>query len=49
MKIRISATIDPETDRELGHILKKGKHRNKSHIVEDALRLYIDEVKHEKH
>ena len=48
MKIRISATIDPETDRKLEHILKRGKHRNKSHIVEDALCLYIDEVKHEK-
>ena len=48
MKTRISATIDPRLDKELDNILKRGKHRNKSHIIEDALNRFIDEVKNEK-
>ena len=39
MKERISATIDKETKRDLKEILKEGKHRNISHIVEDAIKL----------
>ncbi len=47
MKIRISATIDPITDQGLEKILKKGKHRNKSHIIEEALKRFIMEDKNE--
>ena len=47
MKIRISATIDPETNKELEKILKKGKYRNKSHIVEDAIKFLIEGEKNE--
>jgi len=47
MKTRISATIDPETNKKLDRILKRGKHRNKSHIIEDALNRFINEVKDE--
>jgi len=43
MKTRISATIDPETNKKLEKILKKGKHRNKSHIIEDIIKKYTDE------
>jgi len=48
MKTRISATIDPGLDKELDKILKRGKHRNKSHIIEDALNKFINGVKDEK-
>ena len=44
-KIRISTTIDPETDKLLGKILKKkGIYRNKSHIVEEAIKEFAKEV-----
>jgi len=39
MKIRISSTIDEKTDKILENISKKGKYRNKSHIVEEAIKL----------
>lgn len=42
-KIRISTTIDPETDKLLDKILKKGRHRNKSHIVEEAIKVFAKE------
>ncbi len=44
MKKRVSATIDPDTDRILDSLLEEGKYRNKSHIIEDAIKL-LDEVK----
>ena len=42
MKIRISATIEEKTDKILDKILKEGKYRNKSHIIEEAI-LTLDE------
>lgn len=37
-KERVSATIDFETKKLLDEILKKGKHRNISHIIEEAIK-----------
>lgn len=48
MKGRISATIDKETERILEELLKDGKYRNKSHIIEKALELLMKEEKNEK-
>lgn len=39
MKVRISATIDKETEEIIEEFLKKGKYRNKSHVIEDAIKL----------
>lgn len=39
MKVRVSATIDEETDRILNSLLKDGKYRNKSHIIEKAIEI----------
>jgi len=39
MKERISATIEKETLRVLKEILKNGKYRNRSHVIEDAIKL----------
>ena len=40
MKERISATIDKETVKSIERILKKKKHRNKSHVIEDAIKFF---------
>ncbi len=37
MKIRISATIDKKTENAIDSLLKKGKFRNKSHVIEEAI------------
>lgn len=42
MKIRISATIDEETERKLDKILKNSKYRNKSHIIEEAINHFLE-------
>ncbi|NLA40293.1 MAG: ribbon-helix-helix protein, CopG family [Smithella sp.] len=39
MKTRISATIDKETEKIIEEFLKKGKYRNKSHVIEEAIKL----------
>ncbi|MFH1801281.1 MAG: ribbon-helix-helix protein, CopG family [archaeon] len=39
MKERISATIDKETLSIIKELLKKGKYRNKSHIIEEAIKI----------
>ena len=39
MKERVSATIDKETIKIINDLLKKGKYRNKSHVIEDAIKL----------
>ncbi len=44
-KTRVSATIDPETNELLDEILKKGKYRNKSHILEEAIKHFAKEHK----
>jgi Arc/MetJ-type ribon-helix-helix transcriptional regulator len=43
MKIRVSATIDPETEKMLDTIMKDGNFRNKSHIIEDAIKFFKEE------
>lgn len=37
MKIRISATIEKETEALISKLLKKGRYRNKSHVIEEAV------------
>jgi len=39
MKSRISATVDKETAKVVEDMLKKGIYRNKSHIIEEAIKL----------
>ena len=41
MKVRVSATIDKETDKLLDEFLKKSKFRNKSHLIEEAITNFI--------
>lgn len=38
MKVRISATIDEETLKIIEEKLKKGNYRNKSHVIEEAIK-----------
>jgi Arc/MetJ-type ribon-helix-helix transcriptional regulator len=38
-KERISATVEKETLEKIEKILKRGKFRNKSHIIEAAIEL----------
>lgn len=45
MKRRISATVDEETEKEIDRILKKGRFRNKSHVIEEAIRFFGKEGK----
>ena len=47
-KIRISATIDPETNKLLDKVIKKGKYRNKSHILEEAIKKFSKEEVNDK-
>jgi len=37
MKKRISATVDNKAIKKIKELLKKGKYRNKSHIIEEAI------------
>jgi len=48
MKIRISATIEKQTEEILNSLLKGGKYRNKSHIIEKAIELLNKEEKNVK-
>ena len=45
MKTRISATVDEETSKIIDDILKKGEFRNKSHVIEKAIKLLKEEIK----
>jgi Arc/MetJ-type ribon-helix-helix transcriptional regulator len=47
MKERMSVTVDPETLKRVEKIMKTGRYRNVSHLVEDAIKL-LGEVKNEK-
>lgn len=40
VKERISATVEKETVRRINGILKRGKYRNKSHVIEEALEIF---------
>ena len=46
-KERVSATIDPETSKVLDKIMKNGKYRNKSHLIEEAVKFFARESKNE--
>lgn len=48
MKIRISATIDKETEKKIERILKDRRYRNKSHVIEDAIEILDKEVQSKK-
>jgi Arc/MetJ-type ribon-helix-helix transcriptional regulator len=37
MKIRVSATIDEETEAIISELVKKRLYRNKSHVIEEAI------------
>lgn len=39
MKERISATVEKETISIIDSMLKDGKYRNKSHVIEKAVKL----------
>jgi len=39
MKVRISATIDKETKKIINSLLKDKDFRNKSHVIEKAIKL----------
>ena len=45
VKERISATIDPETSKVIDKIMKRGKYRNKAHLIEEAILLLDKEDK----
>jgi Arc/MetJ-type ribon-helix-helix transcriptional regulator len=40
MKKRISATISEKTEKILESLLKKGIFRNKSHVIEEAIKAF---------
>jgi Arc/MetJ-type ribon-helix-helix transcriptional regulator len=45
MKERISATVDERTIKIIKEILKKGAYRNKSHVIEEAIKLLKEKLK----
>lgn len=45
MKARISATIDDGTLKIIEELLKKGIYRNKSHVIEEAIKLLKEKKK----
>lgn len=47
MKKRISATVDEKTEKLIELILKEGNYRNKSHVIEDAIK-NLEEKRKEK-
>lgn len=40
----MSATIDKETEKKIERILRRGSYRNKSHVLEEAIKLLSKEV-----
>lgn len=42
MKKRISATVEAETENLISSLLKKGIYRNKSHVIESAIKSLAD-------
>lgn len=43
MKKRISATIDSATEKFLEDIMAAGRYRNKSHAIEEVIRIFWEE------
>ena len=48
VKIRVSATIEKETGDILDRLLESGEFRNKSHIIENAIKLLVETKDDEK-
>jgi Arc/MetJ-type ribon-helix-helix transcriptional regulator len=48
MKDRISATVDKKTKNLIDLILKKGKYRNMSHVIERAIEVLYEVEKNDK-
>ena len=48
MKKRVSATIYEKTEKEINQILKKGNYRNKSHVIEEAIKILAKEINNAK-
>ena len=48
MKIRVSASIEKETDLILDKIMQTGKYRNKSHAIEKAIEVLLEKEETEK-
>lgn len=49
MKVRLSITIDPKTNKLLEDFMKKGRYRNKSHCIEEIILLTTEEKENDKH
>ncbi|PIN90251.1 hypothetical protein COU57_04035 [Candidatus Pacearchaeota archaeon CG10_big_fil_rev_8_21_14_0_10_32_14] len=47
-KSRVSATIDEKTEKLLDEIMKNSYYRNKSHAIEEAIKLLYEEMKRKK-
>ena len=47
VKERISASVDGETVELIDEILAKGRYRNKSHVIEDAIAKFAEDLKNE--
>jgi len=45
MKERISATVDKETAKLIKEILEEGTYRNKSHVIEESIKLLAKKEK----
>lgn len=45
MKKRISVTIEPKLDKLMDKVVEKGDYRNKSHLVERAIKKILEEEK----
>jgi Arc/MetJ-type ribon-helix-helix transcriptional regulator len=48
MKERASFTFDSDTIKDIDELIVSGKYRNKSHIVEEAIKLLYNQEKKEK-
>ncbi|RLG12298.1 hypothetical protein DRN73_03095 [Candidatus Pacearchaeota archaeon] len=48
MKKRISATVDEKTIEIIKKILKKSKYRNKSHLIEEAIKFFKEKNENKK-
>jgi len=42
VKVRISATIDEKTEKQIENLSKKSKYRNRSHIIEEAINRFFE-------
>ena len=45
MKERISATVDEGTSKKIEKLIREGKYRNKSDVIERAIKKFLEEQK----